>query len=243
LQCYNVFMRILLIEDEKTVAAFIKKGLEEELYSVDVSHDGEEGLLNALSNPYDVIVLDVVLPLVNGVEVCKRIRQNGIQTPVMMLTARDSVTDKVIGLDSGADDYLTKPFIFEEFLARMRALLRRKGTEIAEVQCRDLRMDILSHKAYISGEELTLRPKEFAILEYLVRNKGRVLSRTQILENVWGYNYDPATNIVDVHIKSLREKIHAVSDEEYIRTIRGTGYSIDEPSMVTKNGPPDEKGG
>ena len=237
MQCYNVFMRILLIEDEKSVAAFIKKGLEEELYSVDVVHDGEEGLLNALLNPYDVIVLDVVLPLVNGVEVCKRIRQKGIQTPVMMLTARDSVTDKVIGLDSGADDYLTKPFIFEEFLARIRALLRRKGTEIAEVQCRDLRIDILSHKAYISGEELTLRPKEFAILEYLVRNKGRVLSRTQILENVWGYNYDPATNIVDVHIKSLREKIHAVSDEEYIRTIRGIGYSIDEPSMATKESP------
>jgi len=144
------------------------------------------------------------------------------------------VTDKVIGLDSGADDYLTKPFIFEEFLARIRALLRRKGTEIAELQCGDLRIDILSHKAYIAGQELTLRPKEFAILEYLVRNKGRVLSRTQILENVWGYNFDPATNIVDVHIKSLREKIYTVSDEEYIRTIRGSGYSIDEPNMIMK---------
>ena len=230
-------MRILLIEDEKSVAAFIKKGLEEELYTVDVARDGEEGLLNALSIPYDAIVLDVVLPLVNGVEVCKRIRQKGIQTPVMMLTARDSVTDKVSGLDSGADDYLTKPFIFEEFLARIRALLRRKGNEIAELQCRELRIDILSHKAYIAAHELTLRPKEFAILEYLVRNKGRVLSRTQILENVWGYNYDPTTNIVDVHIKSLREKIHAVSDEEYIRTIRGVGYSIDEQGMATKECP------
>ena len=230
-------MRILLIEDEKSVAAFIKKGLEEELYTVDVARDGEEGLLNALSTPYDVIVLDVVLPLVNGVELCKMIRQKGLQTPVMMLTARDSVMDKVIGLDSGADDYLTKPFIFEEFLARIRALLRRKGAEIAEVQCRDLRIDILSHKAYIAGHELTLRPKEFAILEYLVRNKGRVLSRTQILENVWGYNFDPATNIVDVHIKSLREKIHAASDEDYIRTIRGIGYSIDEPNMATKECP------
>jgi DNA-binding response OmpR family regulator len=228
-------MRILLIEDEKSVAAFIKKGLEEELYSVDVAHDGEEGLLNVLSTPYDVIVLDIVLPLVNGIEVCRKIRQKGIQTPVMMLTARDSVPDKVIGLDSGADDYLTKPFIFEEFLARIRALFRRKGTEIAELRCKDLRIDILSHKAYIAGQELALRPKEFAILEYLVRNKGRVLSRTQILENVWGYNFDPATNIVDVHIKSLREKIHAVCDEEYIRTIRGIGYSIDDHSTVTKD--------
>jgi len=227
-------MRILLIEDEKSVAAFIKKGLEEELYSVDVATDGEEGLLSALSTLYDVIVLDVVLPLVNGLEVCKTIRQKGIKTPVMMLTARDSVTDKVIGLDSGADDYLTKPFIFDEFLARIRALLRRKGTEIAELQCKDLRIDVLSHKASIADKELTLRPKEFAILEYLVRNKGRVLSRTQILENVWGYNFDTATNIVDVHIKSLREKIHAASDEDYIRTIRGIGYSIDEPSTVTK---------
>jgi len=230
-------MRILLIEDEKSVAAFIKKGLEEELYSVDVATDGEEGLLSALSTPYDVIVLDVVLPLVNGLEVCKAIRQKGIKTPVMMLTARDSVTDKVIGLDSGADDYLTKPFIFDEFLARIRALLRRKGIEIAELQCKDLRIDVLSHKASIADKELTLRPKEFAILEYLVRNKGRVLSRTQILENVWGYNFDPATNIVDVHIKSLREKIHAASDEDYIRTIRGIGYSIDEPSTVTKECP------
>jgi DNA-binding response OmpR family regulator len=235
-------MRILLIEDEKSVAAFIKKGLEEELYNVDVAHDGEEGLLSALSTPYDAIVLDVVLPLVNGIEVCKRIRDKGIQTPVMMLTARDSVTDKVMGLDSGADDYLTKPFIFDEFLARIRALLRRKGNEIAELQCRGLRIDILSHKAYIAGQELTLRPKEFAILEYLVRNKGRVLSRTQILENVWGYNFDPATNIVDVHIKSLREKIHAVSDEEYIRTIRGIVYSIDEQSEVMNECPPCEEG-
>ena len=230
-------MRILLIEDEKSVAAFIKKGLEEELYTVDVARDGEEGLLNALSIPYDVIVLDVVLPLVNGVEVCKRIRQKGIQTPVMMLTARDSVTDKVNGLDSGADDYLTKPFIFDEFLARIRALLRRKANEIEELQCRDLRIDILSHKAYIAGQELILRPKEFAILEYLLRNKGRILSRTQILENVWGYNHDPATNTVDVHIKSLRDKIQAVSEEEYIRTIRGIGYSIDEQSIVTKEFP------
>jgi DNA-binding response OmpR family regulator len=227
-------MRILLVEDEKNVAAFIKKGLEEERYTVDRASDGEEGLLYALSSLYDVIVLDIVLPLLSGIEVCKHIRQKGLQTPILMLTARDTVTDKVHGLDSGADDYLTKPFVFEEFLARIRALVRRKGTEIAQLQCRDLRIDILSHKAYINDQEIVLRPKEFAILEYLLRNKGRVLSRTQILENIWGYNYDPTTNIVDVHIKSLREKINAVSNEEYIRTVRGVGYSIDEPSVVSK---------
>jgi DNA-binding response OmpR family regulator len=221
-------MRILLVEDEKGIASFIKKGLEEELYTIDVAREGDEGLLFAVSNPYDLIILDIMLPGINGIEVCKKIRKKGINTPIMMLTARDLVSDKVLGLDSGADDYLTKPFLFEEFLARIRALLRRKTTEIEELKFKNLRIDVRSHRAYIGDKELAFRPKEFAILEYLLRNRGRVLSRTQILENIWGYNFDPATNIVDVHIKSLREKIGQISEVEYIRTVRGIGYSIDD---------------
>lgn len=220
-------MAILLVEDEKGVAGFIKKGLEEELYSVDVAADGPEGLSLALMNPYDLIILDIMLPGIDGIEVCRRLRQKGIKTPIMMLTARDLVTDKVRGLDSGADDYLTKPFLFDEFLARVRALLRRRSDAIVELTCRELRVDILSHRAYIGTTQIPLRPKEFAILEYLLRNKGRVVSRTQILENVWGYNFDPTTNIVDVHIKALREKISQIGATDYIRTVRGIGYSID----------------
>ena len=165
-------MRVLLVEDEKGVAGFIKKGLEEELYTVDISGDGHEGLSLAVMNQYDLIILDVMLPGLNGIEVCRRIRKQGIKTPVMMLTAKDSVKDKVLGLDSGADDYLTKPFLFEEFLARVRALTRRKPIEIVELSCKELRLDISSHKAYISDREIILRPKEFAILECLLRNKG-----------------------------------------------------------------------
>ena len=220
-------MRILVVEDEKGVAGFIRKGLEEETYTVDVASDGEGGLAFVSVNQYDLIILDIMLPGISGIEVCKRMRQRGIETPIMMLTARDSVTDKVLGLDSGADDYLTKPFLFEEFVARVRALLRRRTTELSDIQYGDLRIDIRSHRVYACGEEIMLRPKEFAILEYLLRNKGRVFSRTQILENVWGYHYDHTSNIVDVHMKSLREKIYEVCNKDYIRTVRGIGYSLD----------------
>jgi DNA-binding response OmpR family regulator len=220
-------MRILLVEDEKGVAGFIKKGLEEERYTVDISGDGHEGLSLAVMNQYDLIILDVMLPGLNGIEVCRQIRKQGIKIPVMMLTARDSVTDKVLGLDSGADDYLTKPFLFEEFLARVRALTRRKPIEIVELSCNELRLDIRSHKAYVGDREIILRPKEFAILECLLRNKGHVLSRTQIMENIWGYNFDTITNIVDVHINAIREKFSKVSDRDYIRTVRGIGYTVD----------------
>jgi DNA-binding response OmpR family regulator len=221
-------MRILVVEDEKGVARFIKKGLEEETYTVDVASDGKEGLDFVSVNDYDLIILDIMLPGISGIEVCKRMRQKGIETPIMMLTARDSVTDKVLGLDSGADDYLTKPFLFEEFVARVRALLRRRTTEISDIQYGDLRIDIRMHRVYACAKEVMLRPKEFAILEYLLRNKGRVLTRTQILENVWGYHYDHASNIVDVHMKSLREKIYGVCNKDYIRTVRGIGYGLDK---------------
>jgi DNA-binding response OmpR family regulator len=217
-------MRILLVEDEKGVANFIKKGLEEEYYSIDHSTDAEGGLLFLEVNSYDLIILDVMMPGMNGFELCRKIRQKGIRSPILMLTARDSVKDKVNGLDSGADDYLTKPFSFEEFLARVRALLRRKEDNITEFTHGSLKIDAVSHRVFAGENEILLRPKEFSILMYLLRNKGRVLSRTQILENIWGYDFNPNTNIVDVHIKALREKLKQYSLHELIRSVRGVGY-------------------
>ena len=220
-------MRILLVEDEEGVANFIKKGLVEEHYAVDLAVDGEEGRALVLANQYDLIILDIMLPGINGIELCKEIRQKKIQTPVLMLTAKDSVKDKVAGLDSGADDYLTKPFSFEEFIARIRALLRRRQDALVELRHKDLRIDVLSHRVFSGENEVVLRPKEYAILVYLVRNQGRVLSRTQIIENVWGYDFNPNTNIVDVHIKSLREKIGEFVSPDFIRSVRGTGYMVE----------------
>jgi len=220
-------MRILLVEDEEGVANFIKKGLVEEHYAVDLAVDGEEGRALAFANSYDLIILDIMIPGINGIELCKEIRKKNIQTPVLMLTAKDSVKDKVAGLDSGADDYLTKPFSFEEFIARIRALLRRRQDALVELRHKDLRIDVLSHRVFAGENEVVLRPKEYAILVYLVRNRGRVLSRTQIIENVWSYDFNPNTNIVDVHIKSLREKIGEFVSPDFIRSVRGTGYMLE----------------
>ncbi len=220
-------MRILLVEDERGVANFVKKGLEEEHYTVDHEVNGLEALNYFATNQYDLIILDIMLPAMNGIEICKKIGADGIQTPVMMLTARESVGDKVQALDSGADDYLTKPFSFDEFLARVRALLRRKKDSISELAWADLRLDVLAHKAFVADKEVILSPKEYAILQYLLRNKGRIVSRTQILENVWGYDYNPSTNVVDVHIKTLREKLGHTLSPEVIRSVRGVGYTID----------------
>ncbi len=217
-------MRILLVEDEKGVANFIKKGLEEEYYSIDHSTDAEEALLFLETNTYDMIILDVMMPGMNGFELCRKLRQKGIRAPILMLTARDSVKDKVLGLDSGADDYLTKPFSFEEFLARVRALLRRKQDTLTEYSYGVLKIDAVAHRVHAGDKEILLRPKEFSILVYLIKNKGRVLSRTQILENIWGYDFNPNTNIVDVHIKALREKLKEYSHDDLIRSVRGVGY-------------------
>lgn len=220
-------MRLLLVEDEKGVANFVKQGLLEENYAVDHVLSGKEALALVATTQYDLILLDIMLPDANGIDLCRQIRQNGVKTPVMMLTALYSINDKVQALDSGADDYLTKPFSFDEFLARVRALLRRKSDSIAELKCRALRLDALAHKAFVADKEIFLSPKEFAILQYLLRNKGRVLSRTQILENVWGYDFNPTTNVVDVHIKTLREKIGEAMPDDIIRSVRGVGYTID----------------
>ncbi|MDP2157053.1 MAG: response regulator transcription factor [Nitrospirota bacterium] len=220
-------MRILLVEDEKGVANFIKKGLEEEHYTIDHAIDAEQGLSFISVNEYDMIILDIMLPNMSGIELCREIRKKGIQSPIMMLTARDTIDDKVTGLDSGADDYMTKPFSFDEFLARVRALLRRKQDKLTELICGELKIDALAHRAFVGSKEILLRPKEYAILVYLLRNRGRVLSRTQILENIWGYDFNPNTNIVDVHIKSLRERLDEANILNLIRSVRGVGYMID----------------
>ena len=217
-------MRILLVEDEKNVAAFIRKGLEEEFYTVDVAEDGGEGFLMATSNEYDLMILDIMLPGINGIELCKRLREKGLKAPILMLTAIDSVNSKVEGLESGADDYLTKPFAFSELLARIKALLRRTSDSVSELSLEDLRMDLLSRRVFREDKEVILTPKEFSLLEYLLRNKGRVLSRTQIIENIWGYTFDPNSNVVDVHIKFLREKIDSRFEKKLIHTVRGAGY-------------------
>ena len=219
-------MRILLVEDEKNVAAFIKKGLEEETYTVNVAEDGPEGLLMATSADFDLIILDIMLPGMNGIEVCKTLRAKGINKPILMLTAVDSVERQVEGLESGADDYLVKPFAFTELLARIKALLRRAPDIVSELALSDLRIDLLSRRVYRGNKEVVLTLKEFSLLEYLLRNKHRVLSRTQIIENVWGYDFSPGTNIVDVHIKSLREKVDAGFESKLIHTVRGIGYIL-----------------
>lgn len=219
-------MRILLVEDEQNVASFLKKGLEEEFYTVDVAEDGGDGLAMATSKEYDCIILDVMLPEISGIEICKKLRSSNVKTPILMLTALDSVGNKVEGLESGADDYLTKPFAFSELLARIRALLRRAPDSLSELTLNDLRMDLLSRRVFRGEQEIILTQKGFAILEYFLRNRGRVLSRTQIIENIWGYNFDPNTNVVDVHIKFLREKIDKGFKTKLIHTVRGSGYVL-----------------
>jgi heavy metal response regulator len=221
-------MKILVVEDEENVASFIKTGLEEEYYNVDIATNGKDGFLLATSNDYNLIILDVMLPEIDGLDLCRLIRMKGIHTPVLMLTARDTVEDKVKGLDSGADDYLTKPFSFEELLARIRALARRRQFPVEPLRCRDLKIDPVTRKVTRSDKEIYLRPKEFALLEYLLKNKNKVLTRTQILQNVWGYNFDPNTNVVDVHINFLRDKIDRDFSKKLIHTVRGIGYVIKE---------------
>lgn len=221
-------MKILLIEDDTYIAEFLKKGLEEESHIVSLAVDGESGLDLALSEDFDLIVLDVMLPLKSGIDVCREIREAGSQTPIIMLTAKETVKDKVSGLEAGADDYMTKPFSFDEFLARIRAVSRRKHHELISLNHGELKIDIIARRVFFRSEEIFLRPKEYALLHYLLKNKGRVLSRTQILENVWGYQYDPSTNVVDVYIKNLREKLNPLFALNVIRTVRGTGYMMEE---------------
>lgn len=222
-------MRILIVEDEKKVAAFIKKGLEEETYAVDVAYDGEEGLYLGLENQYDMVVLDLMLPTIDGMEVLARLRKNKVEAPILLLTAKDSVEDKVTGLNTGADDYLTKPFAFSELLARIRVLLRRGKTEAKTVlQIDGLTLDLVSHKVNRNGEEIELTGKEYSLLEYFMRNQGKVLTRTMIAEHVWDYNFDTFTNVIDVYVNHLRKKIDKNYQDKLLHTLRGVGYIMKE---------------
>ena len=220
-------MRILVVEDDRKVASFIRKGLTEDGYAVDVASDGETGLAMGLDRLHDVIVLDVMLPGKPGFQVVRELRQAKVATPVLLLTARDAVEDKVQGLDAGADDYLTKPFAFAELLARVRALLRRGTAARAPVlQVADLTLDPATRTVARGGEAISLTNREFALLEYLLRNAGRVLTRTMITEHVWDYSFDSATNVIDVYVNYLRKKIDAGRERKLIHTVRGVGYVL-----------------
>jgi len=218
-------VRILIVEDEKKVAGFIKKGLEEETYAVDVAYDGEEGFHLADMNQYDMIILDLMLPKMDGLEVLTRLRDKKVSTPILLLTAKDAVEDKVTGLNKGADDYLTKPFAFSELLARIRSLLRRGQVETqTELKVGDLILDMVSHKVSRNGEEIELTGKEYSLLEYFMRNEGKVLTRTMIAEHVWDYNFDTFTNVIDVYVNHLRKKIDKKYPAKLLHTLRGVGY-------------------
>jgi DNA-binding response OmpR family regulator len=222
-------MKILMIEDDKRTSTFVKKGLTSEGYTVDVSSDGEDGLFKALDSDYDTVILDVMLPSLDGISIAKKIRAKKKDTPIIMLTAKDAVEDRVEGLNSGADDYLTKPFSFAELLARIRSLSRRRAPKFSDsLKLQDLSLDPENHLIKRAGKEINLSATEFKLLKYMMENKGRVISRAMILENVWGYDFDPESNIVEVYMKYLRDKIEKGSKKPLIQTVHGVGYRLAE---------------
>lgn len=222
-------MRVLVIEDENKVASFIQRGLEAEHYSVAVAHDGEQGLTLLFDDEYDLVILDVMLPKRDGFSVLREVRKQKVRTPVLLLTARDTLADKVTGLDLGADDYLTKPFAFEELLARVRALLRRGAPlQPTTLALADLSLDPATRQVLRAGKKIDLTAKEFALLEFFLRNPGRVLSRALIAQHVWGIDFDTFTNVIDVYVKYLRKKIDADFEPKLIHTVRGAGYVLRE---------------
>lgn len=222
-------MRILVVEDERRIADFIRKGLSEYGYAVDVACDGEEALDWAEVAEFDIILLDIMLPVRDGIEVCRELRRRGVQTPILMLTARDAVEDRVRGLDSGADDYLVKPFAFAELLARLRALARRERPVLGtRLQVGDLVLDTTTREVSRQDRSMSLTSKEYALLEYLMRHPNQVLTRTMIAEHVWNYDFDNATNVIDVHIRNLRRKIDDPFPSGLIHTVRGAGYRISD---------------
>lgn len=222
-------MKILVVEDEKKVASFIQRGLEEEGYEVDIAYDGEEGLKMGKEDGYDLILMDLMLPKMDGLDVIAALREQDIRTPVLCLTAKDKVDDIVSGLDSGSDDYLTKPFAFAELLARVRALVRRGTSERgAEITFADLRLDPVAHKVWRADKEIELTTKEYALLEYMMRNPNQTLTRSMIAEQVWDYTFDSFTNIIDVYVNYLRKKIDRDFDKKLIHTVRGVGYVLKE---------------
>jgi len=221
-------MRILLVEDEERIAAFIRKGLKEELYAVDVACDGAEALDIALAAEYDLIILDVRLPIRDGISVCRELRTQGNKTPILMLTARDTVDDRVLGLDAGADDYLVKPFAFKELLARLRALARRPAAvQDDTLRVENLTLDTRTHQARRDAQPIDLSAREYSLLEFFMRHPGQVLTRTQIAEQIWGYDFDVNSNVVDVYIRYLRRKVDDPYEPKLIQTVRGVGYKLE----------------
>lgn len=220
-------MRVLVVEDEKKVASFLEKGLREEGYSVDVAHAGDDGLVKALVHEYDLLILDIMLPGMSGLDLVQRLRAEQRVTPVLMLTARDARRDVVSGLDAGADDYLTKPFGFDELLARIRALLRRGGAARADrLVYDDVELDRITHVATRGGARLDLTPKEFQLLEFFLLSPERVVRRTELLEKVWDLQFDPMSNVVDVHMANLRRKLTRPGRADLLHTVRGVGYTL-----------------
>jgi len=222
-------MRILLVEDERRMASFIQRGLNEEHYVVDVAFNAERGLFLADTNSYDLIILDLMLPDTDGITLCKQLREQKINTPILMLTAMDRIKDKVRGLNAGADDYLTKPFAFEEFLARIRALLRKNRNEKTTIlRCADLELNQLNHQVSRGGREILLVNKEYALLEYLMLHANEVVTRTMIAEHVWNEDFDSFSNVFDVYIYRLRNKVDKGFSKPLIHSLRGTGYILKE---------------
>jgi two-component system, OmpR family, response regulator len=221
-------MRALLVEDDATIAEFVARGLREAGFAVDRASDGEEGLTAALKQPYDVAIVDVMLPKRDGLSLIEELRRRGTATPVLILSARREIDDRVRGLQTGGDDYLTKPFAFAELLARVQALVRRatRASEPTTLTLDDLVVDLLSRRVTRGGKLIDLRPREFSLLEYLMRNAGRVVSKTMILSHVWEYNFDPQTNVVDVLVSRLREKIDRPFEKKLLHTVRGVGYVL-----------------
>jgi two-component system OmpR family response regulator len=225
------YMRILLVEDDQRIVDFVQRGLKAEGYMVEAARSGMEAISLATEGKFQAIILDLGLPDLNGRQVCERLRATGVDTPILMLTARDTVQDKVTGLRSGADDYMTKPFSFEELLARIEVLMRRSGggskPEVKELQVADLVLNLETHEVRRGETLIDLTPKEFSLLECFMRMPGKVLSRTRILEQVWGYSADPLTNVVDVYIRQLRRKIDDDYELKLLKTVRGFGYKLD----------------
>ncbi len=230
-------MRVLIIEDDKDAAAYMAKGLSESGYTVDVAHDGKEGLLMAATGSHDVLIVDRMLPGLDGLSLVRTLRATGNRTPVLFLSALGEVDDRVKGLKAGGDDYLVKPYAFSELLARIEALLRRRSSEAGEgretvLRYADLTMDLLARRVERAGREIDLQPREFKILEVLMRHAGQVMTRTMLLEKVWDYRFDPQTNVIDVHISRLRQKIDRGFDFPLIQTVRGAGYSLRAPDKA-----------
>jgi DNA-binding response OmpR family regulator len=224
-------MRLLIIEDEPGIAGFLKDGLEEEYFAVDIACDGKSGLDMALINEYDLLIVDWMIPAMSGIEVCRQVRKAGSTVPILFLTAKDTLEDVIFGLDAGANDYIKKPFEFEELLARIRVQLRNKNRSDDSLSAGTLNINPVTHQVFCASTEITLTPKEFSLLEYLVRNKDRVCTRSRIIEHVWDIHFDSDTSVIDVYITFLRRKLEAAGCGNIIQTIRGVGYIVREPGL------------